>query len=98
MSSIHVADFFPLPHIESVKLKAAVPFVVRHSRKMRYFRELIGMDPSNPMESQIKKIPCARLSVILEHAKALAKLDLSEMWVGDDDAAVFRYSNPGGLS
>ena len=42
------------------------------------------------MEHQISEIPFGRLGVILKRAKDLEELDITEMWVGEENAATFR--------
>jgi len=83
----HAADFLPLPHVEQVVFKARVPFVLKEQSKSFRFPD---DSPDSSIEYQITKLPLARLRLILNRCSNLRKLDMSEMWLGRENAAAFR--------
>ena len=84
----HAADFLPLPHVEQVVFKARVPSVLKEQSKSFRFPD---DSPDSSVEYRITKLPLARLRLILNRCSNLRKLDMSEMWLGRENAAAFRY-------
>ena len=78
--SIHLADYFPLTHVEEVRFTPAIPAVMHERPNFE----------TDPVSSQLKEIPHSWLELILRRACKLKRLDLSLLEVADENAADFR--------
>jgi len=88
--AMHLADFYPLTHVEEVKFAPTVPAVIRLWRG----------DPRLNWALRPEKIPYSWLGLVIKHAGNLKRLDLSLMSVGEDNVALlgltahlFRYAH-----
>ena len=83
-SAFHLADFFPLTHVEEIEFTPAVPAVMHKAM-------LVLKDGTKDSVSlHLKEIPCAWLSLILQHAVKLKRLNLASTWVTSEEMPAFR--------
>ena len=82
--AFHLANFFPLTHVEEIEFTPAVPAVMHKAM-------LVLKDGTkDSVSSHLKEIPCAWLSLILQHAVKLKRLNLASTWVTSEDMPAFR--------
>ena len=79
--------------MREIQFRAAVPYVMKDEYKR--FRYLGAGEPqgiaTDSFAFQITEIPLRRLGIILKSGLKLEKLDLTAMWVGEQNATAFRY-------
>ena len=79
--AMHLADFYPLTHVEEVKFTPTVPAVIRLWRG----------DPRLNWALRPEKLRYSWLGLVIKHAGNLKRLDLSLMSVGEDNVALLGY-------
>ena len=96
-ASVHLADYsLQLSSVMEIQFKPALSVILRKPierqvTEIPYSFWPLVMRGDDGIESQITKVPCAWLGVVLSNATQLKRIDLSAMTVGEDDGAAFRF-------
>ena len=77
--ALHRADFFPLTHVEEIQFMPAIPAVMQRAKVNPDAEEF--WERWETVGDQLKEMPLEWLSLVLQHASSLQRLDLSAMVV-----------------
>ena len=86
--SFHRAVYFPLTQVEEIQFTPAIPAVMRWAYVNPDAEDF--WDRWETVGDQLKEMPLEWLSLVLQHASNLQRLDLSAMMVDDENIAAFR--------